>query len=127
MGSNPSQLENFIPLDQAVAMTTLFRNNREQILQPQYQGQDLLAICETFNRDLFDTLLAIPACAGIRIYYGMNADLTVHAVIIAVDDNGDDILPDSNEKANDGGGGSIGEEGQRCPPYCPDGSPLNGG
>jgi hypothetical protein len=105
MGSNPSELQNFIPLDEAIAMTTLYRNNREQILQPQYQGQNILAVCETFNRDLFDTLLAIPACAGVRIYYGMNADLTVHAVIVAVDDNGDDILPDSSqEKAADGGG-----------------------
>jgi hypothetical protein len=113
----------FIPLDQAVAMTTTYRDNRENILSPVYQGKDILPLSETFNRAAFDTLLATPGCQGLRIYYGMDQNLQLHAIVVAVDANNRDLLP---SLATTGSGDDvIVEEGQRCPPICPDPSPLN--
>lgn len=118
-----------ISLDQAVAMTTLYRQNRENILQPQYQFQNILAICETFNKSDIQKLLNENGCEGFRIYYGMSADLQVHAILVGVDSTGADILlPSANDQGNgvkDGGDGDILEDGQRCPTYCPPDSPLN--
>ena len=117
----------FIPLDQAVAMTTSYRNNRENVLSPGYKGKDILPLSETFNRAAFDTLLATPGCEGLRIYYGMDQDLQQHAIIVAVDANNQDLLPSSATGDTSAGSGDdvIVEEGQRCPPICPDPSPLN--
>lgn len=116
-----------IPLSEAVALTTLYRQNRETVLDPAFRGQDILALCETFSRDLFDELLAEEGAASIRIFYGMDPSFKVHAVIVAADAAGKDILPAGATLASGGGGGSIGEDGNRCPPICPPGSPLNGG
>jgi hypothetical protein len=107
-----------ITLQQAITMTQTFRNNKEQILQPQFQGKNILVICESFSRDIFDEILSVPGCAGVRIYFGMNEDLTVRAVMVATDANSADILPAT--------GGVIGEVGLPCPPICPPPSALNG-
>lgn len=67
-------------------------------------------------------MTAVPGCAGVRIYYGMDAALQVHAMLVATDIIGVDILPASaNSKAIPASGGDppIVEEGQRCPPECP--------
>lgn len=104
-------------------MTALYRSDKEAILATAYQNQNILANSETFNRYAFDTLLAIDGCAGLRIYYGMDENLKVHAIIVPVDSENEDILPDSESlmlvEPN------IVEEGQRCPDLCPPPSPLN--
>ena len=64
-------MNNFISLAQATAMTTMYRKNMESILDPKYQGQDILPICETFDRGAFDALLAEADCTYIRVYLGM--------------------------------------------------------
>jgi hypothetical protein len=117
----------FIPLDQAIAMTTTYRNNREIVLSPDYRGKDILPLSETFNRAAFDKLLASTGCEGLRIYYGMDQNLQIHAVIVAVNADNQDILPPSATSTTVEGSGDdvIVEEGQRCPPICPDPSPLN--
>ena len=112
-----------ISLQQAIDMTTMFRARKGQILNPAFSK--VLNISETFNRDIFDALLAQPGAAGIRIYYGMDTGMAVHAILVAVDSNGNDILPatsTSTSTTNDSG--TIGEQGQTCPPYCVP-SPLN--
>lgn len=117
----------FISLDQAIAMTTTYRSNREAILAPAYQKQDILPLSETFNRQALDQLLATPGCAGLRIYYGMDEALKVHTVMVAVNDLNQDILPASAQTVSVANADDpvIVEEGQRCPPICPDDSPLN--
>ena len=117
----------FIPLDQAVVMTTTYRNNCENVLSPGYQGKDILPLSETFSRAAFDKLLATPGCEGLRIYYGMDQNLQLHGIVVAVDANNRDLLPSSASSDASGGSGDdvIVEEGQRCPPICPDPSPLN--
>jgi hypothetical protein len=111
-----------ISLDRAKAMTATYRTNRETILLPENQGQDILPLSETFDRQAFDQLLGTPGCAGIRIYYGMDEQLKVHAVMVAVNASNEDLLPASAAQAADEPTDDpvIIDEGQRCPPICPE-------
>ncbi len=117
-------MSSFISLQRAIDMTTLYRQEKENILAPAYRGQNILARCETLDRDIFDTLLAKPDCTGIRIYYGMDESLKVHAMVVAVNSKNEDILP-QDELSKDNTGDYIGDETQRCPPDCPPESDLN--
>ena len=132
--SNLSSQQHAIPLADAAAMTLRYRENKTLILQPQYPPE-ILALCETFNKDAIVALANQPLAVGIRIYYGMDENLLVHAILVGVDAQGADILPttatsSATRKAaddDDDGDGGIEEDGIRCPPTCPPGSPLNGG
>lgn len=123
--SLPPANAHFISTQQAVSMTALYRQNREAILAKNYIEQNILALSETFNRDAFDELLSKPGCAGIRIYYGMDEALKVHAIAVAVDENNSDILPNQLTSEVNTTENFIAEEGQRCPNICPTASPLN--
>jgi hypothetical protein len=123
-------MSQFISLQDAIDMTTAYRASNETILKTQYQNQSILPLSEAFGRDVFDSVLGISGCEGLRIYYGMGEDLKVHAIIVATDENGDDILPEENFSsspafATEEGGGYIIENGNRCPDTCPASSPLN--
>ena len=121
--SLPPANAHFISLNQAIDMTTLYRSDKEAILATAYQNQNILPDSETFNRNAFDTLLAKEGCAGLRIYYGMDENLKVHALIVAVNEDNEDILPAlASATVIDE---DIVEEGQRCPDLCPPPSPLN--
>lgn len=110
-------MSSFITLEQAKDMTELYRAEKENILADEYKEQNILARCETFDKSQFTDILNQEACAAIRIYYGMDANLKVHAIIVGVDDNNADLLPSGNEL--------IIEEGSRCPEDCPPSSDLN--
>ena len=121
--SLPPANAHFISLNQAIDMTTLYKSDKEAILATAYQNQNILPDSETFNRNAFDTLLAKEGCAGLRIYYGMDENLKVHALIVAVNEDNEDILPAlASPTVIDE---DIVEEGQRCPDLCPPPSPLN--
>jgi hypothetical protein len=118
-------MDHFISLDQAIQMTTTFRENRDKILAPDYKGAEYLPNAETFDRAPFDEVLRQPGCTSLRIYYGMDAELKVHAIIVGVGENGEDILPSVNtssatstESSTSTTGTGIIEAGQRCPPGC---------
>lgn len=106
-----------ISLQNAIDMTSTFRDEKENILIQSLRGQNILPICETFDRSAFDTLLAQSGCEAIRVYFSMDSSLKVKLVIVGVDGNKADILTSSDEK--------ITEDGQRCPDICPPGSALN--
>jgi hypothetical protein len=116
-----------ITLEQAENLTAFYRENRESILTQPYQGKEILPLSETFNRQAFDRLLATAGCAGIRIYYGMDPDLKLHAVLVAVNESNEDLLPGSGNQStlSEADDPVIIEEGQRCPPICPPESVLN--
>ncbi len=122
-----------INLEQAIEMTTLYRQQKEGILAPPYQQSGILALSEAFNREAFDALLAQEGCKGIRIYYGMDPTLRVHAILCGVNAAGNDMVgtgseaSDVNTNLTGGGddGGLLFEESVRCPDMCPDPSPLN--
>jgi len=115
-------MNHFISLPTAEDMTELFRSERENILKTEFQGDDVLPICETFERQAFDTLLGKTGCESLRIYYGMSEDFKIHAIIVAVDENGADMLPGTSLTEEDD---DIVENGNRCPDLCPPTSPLN--
>ena len=107
--------EHFITHTEASQMTATFQAQKDTILDANYQGRDLIATCETFDRAAIDALLSQPACVQVRIYYGMNANFEVHAIMVGVDANGDDLLPAGPNDPNQ----QIIEGGMRCPITCP--------
>jgi hypothetical protein len=134
--SNGTSSKHRIPLDKAKKMTRFFRDHRGQNNIPGQLGT-IVPISETFDRAGFDALLAQPGCVGLRIYYGMDDNLGLHAIIVGVDAQNRDILPTSTTTSamtsttTEGGvsteeTGIILDEGLRCPPSCPPASDLNG-
>lgn len=119
--SLPSANAHFISLNDAVAMASVYRADKETILATSFQAQNILPDSETFNRNAFDALLAISGCEGIRIYYGMDSDSKIHAIAVAVNEDNEDILPSSPTLVTN----YVVEEGQRCPDLCPPASALN--
>ena len=108
-----------IPLSTAAGMTSSYRTNKEALLVTAKQGLNILPICETFDRAAFDTLLAPTDCKSIRIYFGMDSDLKIHCVIVGVNADDEDMLP------NDSNDYQIMDGGVRCPENCPPSSDLN--
>ena len=118
-------MNHFISLSEAVEITTRFRNNRETILKPEYQNQNILCIAETFDREAIDALLAQPDCKKLRIYGGMMENDEVHSVLVGVNSNNEDILPAQSLNSTGEEDELIVEMGQRCPDDCGPDSPLN--
>jgi len=118
-------MTNVIPLSQASEMTARYRAEKENILADAYKGKGLLSICETFDRGAFDQTLALPDCVKLRIYYGMDTTLKVHAIVVGVNSNDEDILPAAGATTMLLDTGDVIEEGQLCPPACPPPSELN--
>lgn len=119
----PAASGHFISLQTGIDMTKAYRADRETILATGYQGKDILPLSETFSRDAIDALLAHSNCAGMRIYYGMDSNKLVHAVLVAVNSSNEDLLPASSLIEEDDP--VIIEVGMRCPPSCPPASDLN--
>ena len=128
-----------IPLDEARTMAIRYQENMDDILKPELLAQNILPISETFNKEAIIKYLAQDFVAAIRIYYGMKPDLTIHAIIIGVDKDGNDILPKPivdpahtggshhghghphPHPPGDGDDGEIFEDAVRCPTTCPPG------
>lgn len=110
-------MSEFISLEDAVQMTTTYRDNMNEILKTEYQDPNVLAICETFDKSHIEDLLHQEGCEKLRIYFGMGEDYFVHPVIVGVDDHDQDILIEGDEM--------ILERGLRCPDDCPPSSALN--
>ena len=100
-------------------MTASLRKSGELILNPVHKGMNIIPTCETFDREAFDALLSQPDCMSIRIYYGMDEKLKVHAIAVGVNSKNEDILPSAEAKA------IIVENGKRCPTDCPASSSIN--
>ena len=109
-------IQHQITLAQAIDYTTRFRQN---------PGQDM-PHSETYLADSVKTLLDQNGCHSFRIYLGRKADNRICSVLVAVDENGHDILPPSVPSALNDDEGIILEDAFQCPPICPPPSPLNG-
>jgi hypothetical protein len=114
----------FISLDDAVSMTTLHRSDKETVLDTSYKNNNVLPTCETFDRDAFDAVLGQSGCVKLRIYYGMNSSNQVHAIIVGVNEDDEDMIPASNTETSEASSQII-EAGVRCPVDCPPPSDLN--
>lgn len=106
-------------------MTKRYRANKNTVIDKAYAGQDILATCDTFNKSAVATLLSKPECASIRLYYGMNEELQLRPILVAVNEKGEDILPDLATLDGDEPSKDIVDDSIRCPPLCPPPSPLN--
>ena len=118
----PPPDSHYITLAQFLQMKQAYSANSGTILAPPFQGQNILCTSELFNVAAINAVTAVPGCAAVRIYYGMDPSLQVHAMLVATDSNGIDILPPANSakfKSASAGDPPIVEEGQRCPPECP--------
>ena len=113
-------MSHFITRGKADEMIRLFKEMKDKIIDPLYLGQEMLANCESFDRAAIVALMAQTNCSNLRIHYGMDADLKVHAIMVAVDDNGDEIIPNDPDASNE----QIVENGIRCPTVCPTGTSL---
>ncbi len=103
-----------ITLSAAVALTKLYRDNRPENLP----------ICETFESAAVLSLLSETGCQYLRVYYGMDANNDIHAVLVGADEQNADLLPASDEETGTGVN-EILEDGYRCPRNCPPASKLN--
>jgi len=104
-----------ISLQTAIDMTTLYRANRPE----------QSPICETFEKAAVTKLLATEGCAYLRIYYGMKENKDIDAILVAVNAEGEDILPLASNAVAATNEPIILEDGLRCPDDCPPKSPLN--
>jgi hypothetical protein len=120
-------MSNFITLAQGIAMTKLYRAQKENVLGPDFRGKDILPLSETFDRASFEALLGETGCAFIRIYLGMSDSLQIRIIAVGADSGNNDILPAAGFASALDGGGNIVEDGIRCPPNCPPPSGLNQG
>jgi hypothetical protein len=116
-------MNQFISLPTAIEMTARFRTERNNILQFEYQDQNVLPLSETFDRSAIDTLLGKEGAVALRIYYGMDENLKIHAIIVASNENNEDLLAPMSLTATEEE--DIVENGTRCPELCPEPSPLN--
>ncbi|HEX5149981.1 MAG TPA: hypothetical protein VFW07_00960 [Parafilimonas sp.] len=107
-----------ISLQQAIEMTTRYRENRP----PNFP------LSEKFEVEVITKLISTEGCKFIRIYTGMKENMEAVAILVAVNAEDEDILPSEAEPSGEQTGDKIiVEDGFRCPPVCPPGSPLNGG
>lgn len=108
-------------------MTALYRQERPNIVYEPTGATGLIPLSETFAREAFDAVLGESDCVGLRIYYGMKDDLSIHAIVVGVNSDNEDILPSATASVSSlvGGNPTIIEDGNVCPPICPPPSPLN--
>ena len=115
-------MKHLISLAQAKKMTAKFRSEKDNVIKPEYRN--ILPVSETFDRAAIDKLLSCPGCVAVRIYHGMNDELQLHSVMVAVDENDRDILPKPEPANLEEEEAVIVDEGTMCPPVCGQGSEL---
>lgn len=136
-----------ISLEDAVKLTSSFRRGRieltRQLRDPSYLNKNFnLSFAEKINRDAIAELLNLKGAKGIRIYFGRDfarkdTDTTrIRMVLVAVDNQGKDILPDFPRQGTlkpgkvsyvmffQGGDIPIDDRTQHCPEMCDLSSPL---
>lgn len=118
-------MNHFITLTEAMALTRRFRENRGAGSNAAQHSLDILPLAETFDRSAVDTIMAQPDCVSVRIYYGMSEDLKIHAILVGVNSNNQDIIPTATAKTMADTTDVIAENGMRCPDICDTTSPLN--
>lgn len=115
----PNQGSNLFPVSRAQEMIARYNENKATILAPDYKNSDVLAYSETFNADDVRLLLSQPECVGFRVRYGMDDKFWIHAILVGVDADGNDIVIHNPGFGLKDDGGYVVEDSLRCPPTCP--------
>lgn len=71
-----------------------------------------------FGTDLINKIVTHPEAVGMRIYFSYGDEDKMQVVLIGTREDGTNIWPNGSEKDGDGGGGTVGDSGVPCPPYC---------
>lgn len=121
-------MSSFISLEEALEMTADYNSNRESILKPEYQGKNILCIHESFEKEKVDVLFSKPGVVGLRIWYGMDAEQKVHAILVGTNTQGQDVIYLNSLHSSASStvatqvmteeNNPILENGQRCPEEC---------
>lgn len=111
---------NLISLEDAIAMTSEYRKEKDSILA-EGVSPDVLPICETFNKTDFQTVLDQTGCVGVRVYFGMKTGKEISVVVVGVNADDEDMISTVNPAYAD----KILDMGNRCPIVCPPKSDLN--
>jgi hypothetical protein len=119
LSNNLQHTNHEISLEDAIEMTTRFREEIQSMFKPEFSAIGILPISETFNKSIFEDLVMQPECVAVRSYFGMDENNEVRLLFVGVDENNNDILVGIDEQP-----AYIFEYGQRCPPICA-ASPLN--
>lgn len=120
-----------ISIEMAKKLTSEYRKNKTKILKDEYHTKATLPLCETFDRDAFDNLLAKNDCTGVRFYFGMDEEMNVKLVFVGVNEKNEDMVPqqltDTTDltKENLESNLNLYNSGTRCPTECPPDSTLN--
>jgi hypothetical protein len=117
-------MSHLISLSAAKALIGKYKNQKKNLLNSTLQADDVLPDCETFDRDAFDALLKQDGCTRVRIYFGMDEKNRVNLVIVGVDADDNDMVPQQTRSLEEDTSVII-EDGLRCPEMCPPSSPLN--
>lgn len=101
----PPERNHKIPLEAAAALTRRYR-------QGAGRGAPLATL---FPNSVFESLMAEPGCAGVRIYYGQGEAGQRELILVGVDGEGNDMTS-----------AQVYDYGIPCPPYCGNPDVLNG-
>ena len=103
MGDYNADQDHFISLDDAVEMTTNFRNS--DLFRERRGG--------FFGADAINSILSQPEIVGIRYYYGLNNEDEQTLILVGVKEDGTDHYE-----------GELAEVSVPCPDFCDTASPL---
>ncbi|HEY1202865.1 MAG TPA: hypothetical protein VGE79_17900 [Niastella sp.] len=109
------------PLNLEKAGAAITRKEAQQMISA-WQIQEPDAVFSfLYGRDIFDSMLSVPGCAGIRIFNGINEEQRQALVFVAVDVKGSNILQ-YNVITAEGmriTAAPLADGGIPCPPLCP--------
>lgn len=113
----------FISLVQGAKLTQAYRIDKIEHKLKEFP------LAGFFGSNKLNTLLSKPGAIGLRIYYGLDIDGDGKSdgkfVIVAVDKEGNDIIPESNEAYERGTMEDILDDGTYCPFDCSAANALN--
>lgn len=70
-----------------------------------------------FGKDLIEKIVNHPEAVGMRVYFGIGDEDKTQIVLIGAREDGSNIWPQGEK--GDPTGGTVGDNGLACPPYCP--------
>jgi hypothetical protein len=105
-----------ISLEEGIEMITRYKDNRDRMLNSNYQ-MTILTLSETFEKSDIEVLIHQSECQKLRAYLGMDPDNNIRMIMVGVNGENEDILNEGEE--------IIIENGERCPDVCPPNSAIN--
>ena len=70
-----------------------------------------------FGSDIIRKIIDHPDAVGMRVYFSYGDEDKLQMVLIGAKEDGDNIWPD-DQPDKDVSGGTVGDGGKPCPPYC---------